>query len=205
MSALAMAAALALAQSCAPSVAPGTLLAVAHTESGLNALAIHDNTTGQSFVPADQPEAIRLATRLAAIGHSIDGGIGQINSANWRRLNLDVADVFDACRNLAAAAQVLVENYPGGDTTDAQQAAIRVTLAAYNAGPAGGPNLRYVRAVEASAAHFVPELRLAGSHASGFPLPAANPAPARTPIPPPPSVIVRPASSGRDLIFSPAK
>src|SRR5271170_212239 len=79
-----------LASSCAPSVAPETLAAVAETESHLDPLAIHDNTERRSYQPGDAASAIGLAHRLIAEGHSVDLGLMQINSGNSRWLGLTV-------------------------------------------------------------------------------------------------------------------
>ena len=98
-----------LAASCAPRVAVETLAAVARTESGFDALAIHDNATGRSFKSATRAEAIGLATELVAVHrHSVDLGLMQINSANFPRLGMTITDAFDPCRSLAAADRVLV-------------------------------------------------------------------------------------------------
>ena len=96
-----------LAVACAPSVAPGTLAAVAQTESHLDPLAIHDNTEGRSYQPGDTARAIGLAHRLIAERHSVDLGLMQINSGNSRWLGLTVEDAFDPCRSIAAGAAVL--------------------------------------------------------------------------------------------------
>ena len=53
-----------LAASCAPQVAAETIAAIAHTESGLDPLAIHDNSTRESHHPAEKGEAAALARQL---------------------------------------------------------------------------------------------------------------------------------------------
>ena len=175
MSGLTLAVALALAQTCAPSVAPETLLSLAWTESGLNTDAPHVNRNG---------------TR--------DFGIAQINESNLVRLGLTRETALDPCRSLAAAAQVLIENYhPANNTPVAQQAALRVTLAAYNAGPRGGPNLGYVRKVEAAAQQVIPAIEVAAGQPGLAAAPEAPPAP-----PPVLDVTIRPASSGREQVFT---
>jgi len=96
-----------LALACAPQVAPATLAAIARTESGLDPLAIGDNTAHRSYHPAATREAIALAARLAAEGHDLDLGLMQINQRNFRWLGLAVGDAFEPCESLAAGAAVL--------------------------------------------------------------------------------------------------
>lgn len=104
---LPVAVALAVASTCAPSVAPETLVQIATIESGLSPYAIHDNQTGQSYSPDSKAAAIAAAERMIAAGHSTDLGLSQINSGNLAWLGLSVADAFDACKAFAASAQVL--------------------------------------------------------------------------------------------------
>src|SRR3546814_1736202 len=66
-----LAVALDLAQQCAPSVAPATILAIAHAESSFDTLAINVNNRPQHLKlrPATDPaDAARLARRWIAAG-----------------------------------------------------------------------------------------------------------------------------------------
>jgi type IV secretion system protein VirB1 len=96
-----------LAASCAPDVAAQTLAGIARTESGLDPFAMLDNTTGRSYRPENQAEAVRIAAGLIAAEHSIDAGLMGINSSNWRWLGLSPETVFDPCQNIRAGATVL--------------------------------------------------------------------------------------------------
>ncbi len=179
-----------LASSCAPHVAVETLAAVARTESGFDALTLHDNTTGRSYHPATSADAVALAVELATVArHSVDLGLMQINGANLPRLGLTLADAFDPCRNLAAADQVLVAGYaapaPGADT----QPAVQQALSRYNTGdPAHGLANGYVGRVQASAELVVPALRVHGD------TPADQPAPARRRVADPGAAPAAPAT-----------
>ncbi|MDD2765500.1 MAG: lytic transglycosylase domain-containing protein [Opitutaceae bacterium] len=189
---------LALANRCAPEVAPGTLAAVAGAESGFNTLAIHDNTTRQSVAPLDPAGAIAVAKGLISAGHSVDLGLMQIDSANLSRLGLTVATAFDACSSVRAAGVVLSGDYqPDGAGS---QAALLTALSRYNTGTAWlGFQNGYVGRVVATAKYVVPEIDPADSVASpkspaapGAPgwrvfnaSPAAHPAsPSQPPAPP---------------------
>lgn len=143
---------LALADRCAPQVAPQTLAAVAYAESQFNPLAIGVNSGPRPVrAPRTRDEAVRTTRRLLAQGANLDLGLGQINSANLEWLNLSVEDAFDPCRNLAAAGTVLRSGYRwtvGGD----RQAALRVALSRYNTGhPERGFRNGYVARVEQAA------------------------------------------------------
>ena len=145
---------LALSQSCAPSVAPQTLAAIAHVESRFDALAIGVNRSGLRPARArDAAEAAATARRLLARGANLDLGLAQINSDNLDWLGLTVEDTFDPCLNLRAAATVLRAGYrPDGETPAHRQSALRIALSRYNTGDARrGFRNGYVARVEQAA------------------------------------------------------
>ncbi len=143
----------ALLHQCAPQVAAVTMAALVQQESGGNPLAIHDNTSGQSYRPASLFEAVGLARRLIAARHSVDLGLAQINSLNLSSLHLDAQQVFDPCRNLGAAQTILLRGMKqaGGS--------LRGALAAYNTGyVAGQAGARYASGVFSQAGVVVPAI-----------------------------------------------
>lgn len=156
---LEFAAVLALAQQCAPSVAPETLLSVVQVESSFNPLAINVNGAADPPPPPTREEAIRTAEVLIRQGRSVDLGLGQINSKNLGWLGMSVADAFDPCRNLAGAARVLEANYLSAARVAPQQEALRMAFSAYNTGDhrRGFAN-GYVAKIEAAAGQLVPAL-----------------------------------------------
>lgn len=172
---LELAAVLALAQQCAPSIAPATMLSVVKVESGFNPLAINVNGAADPAPPKDRFEAIRVAEGLIRRGQSVDLGLAQINSKNLGWLGLTVADAFDPCRNLAGAAKVLEQGYAGAAKRAPQQQALRMAFSAYNTGNYdGGFRNGYVAKVEAAAAGLAAAL---GSQSDPVPLPSyADPA-----------------------------
>ncbi len=123
-----------LAARCAPGVAPGTLEGVAKTESGLDPLTLHDNTTGASEHMASAQAAVSEATAWIARGDSVDLGLMQVNSANLASLGMTVAEAFDGCASLAAGAAILRAAYGGGQTPAEQQVALLMALSRYNTG-----------------------------------------------------------------------
>jgi len=145
---------LTLAQQCGPQVAPQTLAAIAWTESRFDPLAIGVNARPRrAYRFSTKADAIGEAERLIAAGGNIDLGLAQINSNNLARLGLSVAEVFDPCRNLAAAASVLRSGFrPASARADHRQAALRIALSRYNTGDADrGFRNGYVAKVERAA------------------------------------------------------
>ena len=99
------------ASSLPPGQAVERVAATAQAESELHTTALHDNATGQSYVPANEAEAVTLATALRMQGHSVDAGVMQVNDANWPRLGLTSETVFDPRLNVCAGMAVLAEAY----------------------------------------------------------------------------------------------
>jgi type IV secretion system protein VirB1 len=127
---------LALAQQCAPLVAPQTMAAIVRTESGFRPLAIGVNGGGRLVrQPETVEEAVVTAKWLIQSGYNIDMGLGQVNSSNLRRTGLTVEDAFDPCKNLAASAMILHGNYKDASRKIVgEQAALNAAISAYNTG-----------------------------------------------------------------------
>lgn len=160
-------------------MAPVTLASIARTESGFDPFLIYDNDTKEAHNFMDDRHAAEVATALIAAGHSVDLGLMQINSHNLPRLGLQVRDIFNPCVSIGAASIILSDAYVGGQTHEAQQQALRVTISRYNTGDAqrGFAN-GYVGKVEASARKIVPALDvgMATTGVSATPLPQQIPA-----------------------------
>jgi len=151
-----------LAQQCAPSVAVETLVSVVHTESHFDPYAIGVNAKGVPAPnPIDRASAAAAARSLIARGYNIDLGLGQINSANLRWLGLSIDDVFDPCRNLAAAARVLASNFLSvARSTPSKEMAIATAMSMYNTGSRSrGFGNGYIGRVYASSRVVVPAIR----------------------------------------------
>ena len=108
VSALPLALVLSLAAQWGQPVAPKTLAAEAVVESGLDPLAIHDNTTDRTYRPTTPAEAVEIASRLDRAGSDFDAGLMQINHRNFAWLHLTIAGAFDPRRSIEAGAAVLV-------------------------------------------------------------------------------------------------
>jgi type IV secretion system protein VirB1 len=156
---------------CAPQVASVTMMAIVRVESGGNPLAMNVNGKNRLLrQPRSRQQAIDWSEWLIGRGYSVDMGLAQVNSANLRRLNLSVADLFDPCANLAAGARILSANYADASRRfGSEQAALQAALSAYNTGNhRKGFSNGYVAKVTAAAHGRRPVLLPA-------PKPAANP------------------------------
>jgi type IV secretion system protein VirB1 len=180
--AISLAAALALAAQCAPTVAPETLLSVVQVESRFEPLAIGVNGAPRVVVaPTSVDDAVAKAGALIAAGRNIDLGLAQINSKNLSWLGLSLVEVFEPCTNLRAAARVLQDGYGRSDAARVgEQAALKTALSYYNTGdPARGFANGYVGKVTTAAGRIVPAI----NGASPAP-PLADPPPAPPEITP---------------------
>ena len=187
-----------LAAEHAPTVNTGTLLAFAWRESRLRPFAIHDNDTGQSIFPASATEAAGLARARLALGHSLDLGIMQVNSANLARTGLTVTTAFDAGESMRAGALILTAAYRqclrgnAGPNDAEQQAALRCAASVYNTGREQAGILNgYQAEVWRAAAQVVPAIQFSGaSTLPSPPGPRAAPEDIATPEPrrPPPAL-----------------
>ena len=147
----------ALIETCAPGVAPPTMLAIIEVESGFNALAIGVNAPERrALAPKSASAAVRVAEKLLRSGANLDLGLAQINSRNLARLNLTLTTAFDPCANLAAAAQVLRDGFDQATINgQAPQEALRTALSIYNTGhPRRGLRNGYVAKVVSAAERF---------------------------------------------------
>lgn len=123
-----------LAAQCAPSVAPATIAAIVQTESQGFEWALNVNGLGRKIVPTSREQAVELARHYIGKGHSVDLGLGQINSRNMKALGLTWDNVFDPCTNIAAAGAVLSGNYHSVRAGLHPQRALRIALSMYNTG-----------------------------------------------------------------------
>lgn len=100
-----------LAQQCAPFVAPTTMAAIVHVESGGNPLAMWNNTTNQRVLPNSLAQAQAYLARAMAAGQQVDVGIAQVDTENFPAYGMNINNVFDACTNLRVGAKILEAAY----------------------------------------------------------------------------------------------
>lgn len=120
---------------CAAGIGRSTIAAIVRVESAANPWAINDNTNRLSRQPGSYGEAVNTANALIARGHLIDMGLGQINSRNLGMLRMNVNQIFEPCRNIAAASFILKSCYlPARNKFGEGQKALIHALSCYNTG-----------------------------------------------------------------------
>lgn len=150
-----------LARRCAPSVNLVTLASVVRTESNFDPLAIHVNSKSRlPRQPLTRKEAIETAEWLSRHKMNFDAGLGQINSANFKRLGLSIHDIFNPCRNISGAATILEGCYRRAVRGQGRgQMALESALSCYNTGDfSRGFRNGYVSKVSENAILPVPAL-----------------------------------------------
>lgn len=131
---------LALIMACAPNVAPSTIQEIIRVESAGSPLAVNINTrNGVKLRPTIKittaQHAIAVTYAAMALGHTVDMGYMQVNSANLAKLGHTVEDMFDPCMNLKVGAAILSAAYVMAlPLHKNEQAALQAALSAYNTG-----------------------------------------------------------------------
>jgi type IV secretion system protein VirB1 len=129
-----------LIMNCAPGVHPSTIQEIIRVESAGNPLAININTrNGVKLKPTIKitttQHAIAVTYAAMEMGHSVDMGYMQVNTANLPKLGYTVEDMFDPCMNLKAGAAILSAAYAKAlPKHKNEQAALQEALSVYNTG-----------------------------------------------------------------------
>ena len=136
----------ALIVACAINTHPTTVSQVIRVESGGNTLAVNINGPIKARSANSFNEAVARARLGLASGYSVDVGLMQINSANFRRFGLTVESAFDPCKNISAGSTILLENYTAAKASMGPgQPALLSALSRYNTGsPSRGFSNGYV-------------------------------------------------------------
>ncbi len=129
----AVAAIIVLAQQCAPEIATEAVVPLVVTESGGDDLSININR-GPRVRAASIADGAALVRRYMAAGYTVDVGLAQVNSANFARLGVTVAQAFDPCRNLRLASSMLRAGYGLASQHYTGLDAISATYSLYNTG-----------------------------------------------------------------------
>ena len=130
-----------LMKQCAPRVATITMGKLTYVESTWNAYAININHKGWRLAhqPRSKAEAVATLNHLLATygsikTFSVDVGVGQINSRNFRKLGIQAVKLFDPCENLRVAEIILVDCYQRALAQKGKEAALPGALSCYNSG-----------------------------------------------------------------------
>lgn len=122
----------ALAERCAPHVAPSTLRAMAEVESGLNPYAIGVVNGRLARQPRSLLEGISTVAELQRNNMRFSAGVLQIYVGNWSNLGLDSVNVFEPCRNMRASATILGDCFArASKVSEDEQQALRRALSCY--------------------------------------------------------------------------
>jgi len=134
------------------------MLAVVTIESGGWPWDIDDDTGRRSYHEPSEGAAIRRATILLGMGHNIDVGLAQVNSANFAAYHLTAATAFDPCTNVNVGATILERAYEASLSAHADpQTALYHALERYNSGRDNGAP-QYARQVWETALNERPPL-----------------------------------------------
>src|SRR3954451_11843833 len=102
-----------LAERCAPSAEPRLLAGLVQRASGYEPLAIRfDDGPGgpMKLLGSSKAEAIQLASELVIAGHRVRVGLAGIDTRDLDKLGVSLADAFEPCSHLTAAARLMSEN-----------------------------------------------------------------------------------------------
>lgn len=126
---------LALAEQCAPTVAPQTMAAVVHVESSFNPYAIGVVGGRLARQPSNRDEAVATAKSLEAGGWNFSVGVAQVNRYNLPKYNLTYEQAFDACANLRVGSKILEDCFVRATPRTAnEQAALHAAINCYYSG-----------------------------------------------------------------------
>ena len=101
----------ALVERCAPGLSVEPLAAIVERASDFEPLAIGAGKTRSIAIQAtSRSEAVTLATELVIAGYRVRIGLAQIDTRDLTRLGLSVADGFEPCIHVKAAARLLAES-----------------------------------------------------------------------------------------------
>lgn len=168
----------AIAQQCAPNIAPQTLLAVARVESSFNQYAIGVVGGRLERQPRNHAEAVATARHLENLGYNFSLGATQVNRYNLAKYNESYETIFDVCRNFRTGGAILEDCFVRAKRKFGDdQAALRAAFSCYYSGNyVTGFQHGYVQKVVAAAADnrpisVVPNVvPLAGGRVSPLPL-----------------------------------
>lgn len=123
---------IALAQQCAPTVAPQTMAAIVNVESSYNPYAIGVVKGRLQRQPKNIQEAVATAKALAAAGWNFSIGIAQVNRYNLPKYNLTYEQGFEPCSNLWAGSKILENCFIRADNNQrTQQEALKAAISCY--------------------------------------------------------------------------
>ena len=126
---------IALAQQCAPTVAPQTMAAIVNVESSYNPYAIGVVKGRLERQPNNKQEAVATAKALAAAGWNFSMGVAQVNRYNLPKYHITIEQAFEPCTNLWAGSKILEECFlRADDNKRSAQQALKAAISCYYSG-----------------------------------------------------------------------
>ena len=126
---------MALAQQCAPYVAPETVVAIARVESSFNPYAIGVVGGALKRQPTTKAEALAAVRELERQGRNFSVGITQVNRYNLPKYGLTYEQAFEPCQNIKVGGKILQECYARAMPTHGHpQRALRAAFSCYYSG-----------------------------------------------------------------------
>jgi type IV secretion system protein VirB1 len=125
---------IALAQQCAPTVAPETMEALVRVESSFNPYAI--GVVGGALVrqPKSLAEAVATVAALEEGGRNFSVGLAQVNRHNLPKYGLDYERAFEPCTNLRVGSRILEDCFTRATRSMQGQQALQAALSCYYSG-----------------------------------------------------------------------
>lgn len=126
---------MALAQQCAPTVAPQTMASVVTVESLANPYGIGVVDGYLVRQPANREEAVATAQALADAGWNFSLGTAQVNRYNLPKYNVTYDQAFDPCTSLRVGSKILEDCYVRASKTRPDpQVALQAAISCYYSG-----------------------------------------------------------------------
>jgi hypothetical protein len=103
---------IALLEQCAPGAPVQSLAAIVRHASGFEPLVIATVQGGKplSVQATSKPEAIALATEMTIAGQRVRIGLAGLDTRDLERLGVSLADAFEPCLHVKAAARLMSED-----------------------------------------------------------------------------------------------
>ena len=111
--------------------------AIIENESAKKPYAVNVNQDGKSLIsfnPKSKEKAKEIAKSYIDKGFSVDIGYMQLNSDNFTRLNTNIDEALDPCRNIYFASTIFYNFYKRTDEQSNKLQRVKQSLSAYNTG-----------------------------------------------------------------------
>lgn len=111
--------------------------AIIENESAKKPYAVNVNKDGKSLIsfnPTTKDKAKEIAKSYIDKGFSVDIGYMQLNSDNFTRLNTNLDEALEPCKNIYFASTIFYNFYKNTSIEDNKIKRVKKSLSAYNTG-----------------------------------------------------------------------